>query len=160
MKKESYRNWQSSMHIKICIILFLLLNITLSGCYQYSPVQSISTNTPDPKRSGYVLLDYAEQYRNISSIMMRRNLEKDYDSIENLLSEGMNIASNVEALEVTPQYSTAKELLSNWISHDSFHYSLILEDGSKEFIRISAEKSLDYFTQFLEEMIRLGHDLD
>ncbi len=146
--------------MKISIILFLLLNIILSGCSQYSPIQSISTEAPDPMRSGYVLLDYAEQYRDISSIMIRRHLEKDFDSLENLLSEAKNIANTVDGLMVTSQYTEAKELLSNWMWSDSYYYSLILENGSKEFISIAADESMRYFTLFLNEMLRLGHDLN
>lgn len=141
-------------------ILTVVINILLAACSQSYGTNSKTMDTSDPKKSDYYLLDYAEQYRDISSIMNRRQLEQDYVSLGNLYSEASRISQSLVNFEVTSEYKIAKDYLVNWMWNDLYFYKLIMEDGSKEFINISSENSIEYLTLFLEEMIRFGHDLD
>lgn len=109
--------------------------------------------------SGNVVLDWADQYREISSLMIQRNLEGDYDSLHNLLYESKNIIENVETLSVSPQYSDAKDLLLNWMYSDSLYYLKSLQNPSDTELESIFEMSSDYYLSFLQEMNRLGHDM-
>lgn len=145
--------------MKIYLLFFVLIIFLISGCSQNSPAYSNLTRTQDPRSSGYELLAYAEQYRDISSLMIQRNLERDFVSLENLLKEALNISDKVQGLSVTSRYTEAKEFLMGWMVNDSLHYYLILQDGSKELIQVSSDKSIQDYLLFLDEMIELGHDI-
>lgn len=110
-------------------------------------------------KSGNIVLDAADQYREISTLMIRRNLESDYESLRNLLYEANNIIGNVEKLSVTPQYSNAKSLLLNWMYSDSLYYMKFLQNPSDKDLQSIFEMSSVYYLEFIQEMNRLGHNL-
>jgi len=141
-------------------IMILIINSLLAACSQSHSQDSRTNDVPDPKQSGYYLLDYGEQFRNISSIMMRRHLEQDFDSLENLYEELVTITKAVDNLDVTPQYQNAKVLLFNWMWNELNYYGYILEDAPNELILKYGKESIQLLTDFLDEMLRLGHDLD
>jgi hypothetical protein len=110
-------------------------------------------------RGGNIVVDAADQYREISSLMIRRYLEGDYESLRNLLYEANNIIGNTEKLSVTPQYSVAKSLLLNWMYSDSLYYMKLLQNPSDKDLQSIFDMSSDYYLEFLKEMKMLGHDL-
>jgi len=135
--------------IAVSIVLFFIFYSFLRR--QFSP----STQN----RGGNIVVDAADQYREISSLMIRRYLEGDYESLRNLLYEANNIIGNTEKLSVTPQYSVAKSLLLNWMYSDSLYYMKLLQNPSDKDLQSIFDMSSDYYLEFLKEMKMLGHDL-
>jgi len=147
-------------HDRLFFQLVIILVYFLSSCSSISYSSSPSTYTPDPKRSGYELLNYAEQYRNLSSVMNRKYLEQDIESIQNLLIEALEIPETVKNLEVSNAYLNAKEYVLNWMWSDAYWFTLIAYDGTTDEMSKAFDDSTKYLTLFLDEMLRLGHDLD
>jgi len=140
------------------LIIILIIIIIFSACSPNSVDNNYyATSTPDPRESGYMLIEYAEQYREISSSMIRKSLEQDYSSLETLLDEATEFGLTVDSLAVTSPYANAKDYFTRWIVYDCLTYQLILNNGSKEEISNSISESMNWSMEFVNEMIKLGH---
>jgi len=138
----------------VCIGIFILImSIFLTGCLSYFDTQT-------GNQSGNELLHYAEQYRHLSSVMIDKYGEQDYDSISRLLVEAVEIAQNVEELQVSNEYENAKTYAENWMYSDAYWFHLVISDGSKDQLSKVFDESTDYLTLFLFEMESLGHSFD
>jgi hypothetical protein len=133
------------LFISIFFLAFLL------GC---SPI----TSNQNTDQSGSKLLYFAEQYRNISSVMNDKYLEQDYDSISSLLVEAVGIAQNVKDLKVSEKYDQAKNYAEDWMYSDAYWFHLAISGGSEREKSSVFNESMEYLTMFLNEMESLGHD--
>ena len=143
--------------IRLLALGLIIMVFLTTGCSANVTEQIRPTATTDPYESGYAILDYADQYREVSEIMIRNFLEQDWSSLESQIEKGIKIYNSAEKLAVTSRYSKAKELMCNWMVTDSYYYALILENASKDKILTTGQASMDFFLYFIEEMEKLGH---
>lgn len=135
------------------LLLLILFFVFLIGC---SPL----TTNQNSDQSGQKLLYFAEQYRNISSVMSNKYVERDYDSISSLLVEAVGIAQNVKELHVSEKYEKAKNYAEDWMYSDAYWFYLAISGGSQQEISSVYKESMNYLSMFLNEMESLGHDLE
>jgi len=146
--------------IRLLAMGLIIIVLLTTGCTTSTAEQIKPTATTDPYESGYAILDYADQYREVSEIMIRNFLEQDWSSLESQIEKGIKIYSSAEKLTVTSRYSKAKELMCNWMVTDSYYYALILENAPKDKILTTGQASMDFFLYFIEEMGKLGHEMN
>jgi len=142
-----------SVDIKYSIIFVIIiyLNPILTGCSTTNAIQNINP-------SGDKLLYYADQYREISSLMVDNYLEDDYDSINTLLYEAVDIAQNVKNLDVDKEFEQARTYAENWMYSDAYWFYLAISGGSQATMDNAFEDSMDYLTLFLTEMELFGYE--
>lgn len=87
-------------------------------------------------------------------------LEEDYDSINTLLYEAVEIAQNVKDLEVEQKYETARTYAENWMDSDAYWFYLVISDGSRTDIESTFQDSMNYLSLFLTEMEKFGYEFN
>ena len=132
----------------------------LTGCTTYGSNQNQSIDSKNADKSGNELIYYADQYRDLSSVMSKKYIEQDYDSIASLLVEAVEIAGKVSKLDVSDKYEKAKSHAKDWMYSDAYWFHLAISGGNKEEMNFAFNESLEYLTLFLNEMERLGYDFD
>lgn len=150
---STQRNICAFLLITICYLL-------LTGCSTYGYNQNQSIDSQDSAKSGYELLYYAGQFRDLSSVMSKKYIEQDYDSIASILVEAVEIAGKVSELDVSNKYEKAKSHAKDWMYSDAYWFHLAISGGNKEEMNFAFNESLEYLTLFLNEMERLGYDFD
>ena len=159
LNSEVNQNQGINKVARLIVVGFITIVFLTTGCSAQKTEQIKPTATTDPYDSGNVLLVYADQYREVSEIMIRKFLDQDISGLKNQVVEAGKIYDTVEQLTVSSRYSKAKELLSYWILYDAYQYVLVVENESKDKILTTGQKGLDYSTYFIEEMGRLGHEM-
>lgn len=152
-ERELRRKQVKSLKIILIGLFILIVCNSITGCSSYFDTQT-------GNQSGNELLHYAEQYRHLSHVMIDKYVEQDYESISRLLVEAVEIAQNVEVLQVRNEYENAKTYAENWMYSDAYWFHLVISDGSKDQLSKVFDESTDNLTMFLFEMERLGHSFD
>jgi len=142
------------------LLTIIIIHVLLTGCSTYGSNQDQSIDPQDSDKSGYELLYYAGQFRDLSSVMSKKYVEHDYDSIASILVEAVEIAGKVSELGVSGKYENAKSHAKDWMYSDAYWFHLAISGGNKEEMNFAFNESLEYLTLFLNEMERLGYDFD
>ena len=109
---------------------------------------------------GYEILSYSEQYLNIAKNINMEMVKGDYDDAMQLLQIGVNLAEELYDLDVSEDYKTAKEYLYTGMYYDLQSFAMIVDGKSLEDAEDTMNEGMMYMIAFIEEMKKLGHDID